>query len=184
MIDYYQPVEINIVSAQDLDSINLLFRPTVYVSVSVTRGSRDKQVTPAAVCEKKLLRWNHRMKFYIEDDKIQRNESVFVFQIKVKKFYGSTEVVGKLFVPLKQLIHLNEEKTITEHTKIDYQVITESGKPKGCICLGFSFGSVFKGQISGCDSDSNVGVCEDCRLGAWGIIKDVPSAPCEGDIYA
>ncbi|KAF8049302.1 hypothetical protein N665_2246s0010 [Sinapis alba] len=122
-MDSYQPVEINVVSAQDLDSVNLLFRPTVYVSVSVTRGSRDKQVTPAAICCKKLLRWNYRMKFYIEDDKIQRNESVFVFQIKVKRFYGSKEVVGKLFVP-------------------------------------------------------------GCRLGVWGVIRDVPSAPCEDDIYA
>ncbi|KAG7576128.1 Peptidase C1A papain C-terminal [Arabidopsis thaliana x Arabidopsis arenosa] len=49
-MEYYQPMEINVLSAQDLDSVNLLFRPTVYVSVSVTRGSRDKQVTPAAAC--------------------------------------------------------------------------------------------------------------------------------------
>ncbi|CAL9219703.1 unnamed protein product [Arabidopsis halleri] len=98
-MEYYQPVEINVLSAQAVDSVNLLFRPTVYVSVSVTRGSRDKQVTPAAACGKKLLRWNHRMKFYIEDDKVRRNESVFVFQIKCKRFFGSDQVVGKLFVP-------------------------------------------------------------------------------------
>ncbi|EOA32833.1 hypothetical protein CARUB_v10016146mg [Capsella rubella] len=98
-MDYYQPVEISVLSAQDLDSVNFLFRPTVYVSVSVTRGSRDQQVTPAAACGKKLLRWNYRMKFYIEDDKVQRNESVFVFQIKCKRFFGSDQVVGKLFVP-------------------------------------------------------------------------------------
>lgn len=182
-MEYYQPVEINVLSAQDLDSVNLLFRPTVYVSVSVTRGSRDKQVTPAAACGKKLLRWNYRMKFYIEDDKVRRNESVFVFQIKCKRFFGSDQVVGKLFVPVKQLRHLNEEKAITEHTNINYQVITETGKPKGSICLGFRFGCIFRGQIRSYDSDT-ARVYDGCRLGVWGNIRHEPSAPCEDDIYA
>lgn len=123
------------------------------------------------------------MKFYIEDDKIQRNESVFVFQIKCKRFFGSDQVVGKVFVPVKQLRHLNEEKTITEHTNINYQVITETGKPKGNICLGFRFGCIFRGQIRAYDSDS-ARVHEGCRLGVWGNIRHEPSAPCEDDIYA
>ncbi|VVA96567.1 unnamed protein product [Arabis nemorensis] len=183
-MDYYQPVEINILSAQDLDSVNLLFRPTVYVSASVTRGSRDHQVTPAAVCGKKNLRWNYRMNFYIEDDKVQGNESVFVFQIKCKRYFGSDQVVGKLFLPVKQLLHLNEEKQISEHTNVNYQVITETGKPKGYICLGFRFGCVFKGQIRGHDSDSNVRANDGCRLGVWGIMRHEPSAPSEDDLCA
>lgn len=122
------------------------------------------------------------MRFYIEDDKVQRNESVFVFQIKVKRFLGSEQVVGKLFLPVKQLLHLNVEKNITENTIINYQVITEAGKQKGCICLGFRFGCVIRGQIRGYDS-LHTRVREGCRLGDWGIIRHEPSAPYEDDIY-
>ncbi|CAN8260363.1 unnamed protein product [Cochlearia groenlandica] len=128
-MDYYQPVEINVLSAQDLDAVNLLFKPTVYVSVSVTRGSRDQQVTPAAVCVKKHLRWNYRMRFSLEDDKVQNNESVFVFQIKTKRLFGSDQVVGKVFVPVKQLLNLNEEKKITDRLGVWGMIKHEPSAP-------------------------------------------------------
>ncbi|CAH8259443.1 unnamed protein product [Arabidopsis lyrata] len=143
-MEYYQPVEINVLSAQDLDSVNLLFRPTVYVSVSVTRGSRDKQVTPAAACGHTFLLID-LTPFAIEEEELWngiRYPVALIVQVDVK------------FLKLGQegVYHLPKKHPITKDTRLHCMLligygVTKEGKTffigqnsygKGWGCKGYA----------------------------------------------
>ncbi|CAI9291474.1 unnamed protein product [Lactuca saligna] len=121
-----RPLDITVISASGLDNFLLVFKMKVYVVVSLINGK--------SVIEKKTHmsngrnpRWNHRIKFPVEESAIQTSTLLFV--LRQHRMLGDKDI-GEVSIPVRELLETNSGYGSTEH-EVDYQVQSTRGKCKG-----------------------------------------------------
>lgn len=115
-MDSFRPLDITVISATGLDNFLYFFRMRVYVVVSLLNGN--------SVVEKKTHsshgknpKWNHRIKFPVEESAIHTTTLLFV--IRQHRICGDRDI-GEVSIPVSELLEMNSGGS--EHVA-DYQVI-------------------------------------------------------------
>ncbi|KAF4355189.1 protein SRC2 [Cannabis sativa] len=122
-------LEINVISARDLNDVNIMTKMDVYVVVSL---SGDSQQTKTNVHRGSGTNptWNFPVKFTINDssaDSAAQHRNL-VFTLFCDRALGDKEI-GQVNVPVKEL--LDSAATSSSTQFVSYQVRKPSGKPKG-----------------------------------------------------
>lgn len=99
----YRPLEITVVSADDLKDVNLMSKMDVYVAVTVSGDPRTQQRTPVHKDGGKSPRWNHRLSFPLSETAIRGSNLCLVFKIVSDRVLGDKEV-GQVSVPIRELL--------------------------------------------------------------------------------
>ena len=127
-------MDITVISASGLDNFLLVFKMKVYVVVSLINGK--------SVIEKKTHmsngrnpRWNHRIKFPVEESAIQTSTILFV--LRQHRLLGDKDI-GEVSIPVRDLLETNSGFGTTEH-EVDYQVQSTRGKCKGTFTFSHEF---------------------------------------------
>ncbi|KAL8226410.1 hypothetical protein R6Q57_016242 [Mikania cordata] len=135
-MDRYRPLDITVISATGLDNFMFFIRMRVYVVVSLLNGD--------SVVEKKTHsshgrnpRWNHRMKFPVEESAIHTTTLLFV--LRQHRMYGDKDI-GEVSIPVSELLEMNPGGS--EHL-VDYQVQSVRGKTVGT----FTFSHQFRDKV-------------------------------------
>uniref|UniRef100_A0A5B6YNA9 C2 domain-containing protein n=1 Tax=Davidia involucrata TaxID=16924 RepID=A0A5B6YNA9_DAVIN len=133
----YRPLDITVISAQDLQNVNRLTKMDVYVVVSINTDSKTKLKTHVDRDGGTSPKWNHRMKFSIEE---KANLSLLHFQLKSDRSFRLDKDIGHVSVPVRDLF---DAKDFSERV-VDYQLKTPSGKTKGTLKFSYKFGDKMK----------------------------------------
>ncbi|KAA8545145.1 hypothetical protein F0562_019966 [Nyssa sinensis] len=146
----YRPLDITVISADDLKNVNIFTTMDVYVVVSLsiynTTVSKTKRKTSVDKDGGSSPRWNHRMKFSVEEAALaQQAEVSLLFQIKSDRFFGD-RYIGQVSVPIREL--LDNTTDMNSEYVVDYQVLTPSGKVKGTLKFSYKFGEKFTAQLA------------------------------------
>ncbi|XP_052193725.1 protein SRC2 homolog [Diospyros lotus] len=128
----YRPLDITVMSADDLKAVNLISKMKAYVEVSLGGDPRTKRRTRVDDAGGNNPRWNDRISFPIEAAAL--NNLYLVFDIKSKRALGDRDV-GRVTVPLKELFDAADAQRTVE-----YQVRRPSGKPRGTLRVSYKFG--------------------------------------------
>ncbi|XP_076893241.1 protein SRC2 homolog [Bidens hawaiensis] len=135
-MDNYRPLDITVISASGLDNFLFSFRMRVYVVVSLLNGN--------SVVEKRTHssqgqnpKWNHRIKFPIEESAIHTTTLLFV--LRQQRMCGDKDI-GEVSIPVSELLETNSSGS--EHV-VDYQVQSLRGKSVGT----FTFSHQFRDKV-------------------------------------
>lgn len=137
----YRPIEITLISAKDLKDVNLLSKMDVYAVVTINGDPQTKQKTPVDKDCGSNPKWNHVMKFTVDDAVANQNRLNFVIRLVSNRKLGDKEI-GEVVVPVKELLE-GKDKVM-----YDYSVRTPSGKPKGILNLSCKIGEKFNVPVA------------------------------------
>ncbi|XP_010549744.1 PREDICTED: protein SRC2 homolog [Tarenaya hassleriana] len=137
-----RPLDLTIISAEDLKDIQMIGKQDVYAVVSINGDARTKQKTPVDKDCGTKPKWKHHVKLTVDDTAARENRLTLVFQIIADRPIAGDKVIGEVSVPVKELLDQNsksgdEEKTVT------YAVRLPNGKAKGSLKFSFKFGEKF-----------------------------------------
>lgn len=145
----YRPIEVKLICARDLKDVNVFKTMDVYVVGSVSGDPRSMQRTAVDKGGGTNPRWNHQMKFAVDESAARLNRLGLVFQIMSDRTLGDKEI-GRVYVPLKELFDSavagkdeNSDDVAGEERQLTYQVQTPSGKFKGQLEFSYKFGKRF-----------------------------------------
>nr|GME12740.1 protein SRC2-like [Ipomoea batatas] len=134
-------LEINVMSAKDLNKVNLISKMDVYVVVSISGGdekSNQKAKTPVDRLGDTNPSWNSPMKFTIDEAAARQNRLNLLFKVRCDRALGDKDI-GEVWVPIKEL--LDSPATGGSGKQfVSYQVRKPSGKPKGQLTFSYQFG--------------------------------------------
>ncbi|XP_065863635.1 protein SRC2 [Euphorbia lathyris] len=133
-------LEINLISAKDLNDVNLFSKMDVYVVVSISGGDpqqpNQKTKTPIAHGGGTNPTWNFPAKFTISEPLAQQNRLNLVFQLRCDRALGDKDI-GEVNVPIMELLDsIGDGKSMQF---VSFQVRKPSGKPKGELNFSFKF---------------------------------------------
>ncbi|GAB4843591.1 hypothetical protein Ancab_013555 [Ancistrocladus abbreviatus] len=136
-------LELNVISANDLNKVSVFSAMELYVVVSLhdtsaTAAAASKQKTPIDKEGGRNPYWNHSMKFTIDNLAAKRDILMFIFQILCRRNVGPDKLIGEVHVPVKDLLSAAAKTKATQF--VSYQVSKPSGKPKGVLNLSFELG--------------------------------------------
>uniref|UniRef100_A0A5B6YU67 C2 domain-containing protein n=1 Tax=Davidia involucrata TaxID=16924 RepID=A0A5B6YU67_DAVIN len=163
----YRPLDITVISADDLKNVNIFTMMDVYVVVSLSMtatttatDSKTKRKTHIDKDGGSSPRWNHRMKFSIEESTIAQQPNLsLLFQLMSDRFFGDRDI-GQVSVPIRELLDSNSSAAAAVDNNservVDYQVRTPSGKPKGTLKFSYKFGEKFTAQLAAKKADEPV----------------------------
>lgn len=136
----YRPIEITLISAKDLKDVNLLSKMDVYAVVTINGDPQTKQKTPVDKDCGSNPKWNHTMKFTVDDAIANQNRLNFVIRLVSDRKLGDRDI-GEVVVPVKELLE-GKDKVY------DYSVRTGSGRPKGILNLSCKIGEKFSVPVA------------------------------------
>lgn len=148
----YRCLDLTLVSAEGLKDVNLFTTMDVYVVVQLLGyGSREnKKRTHIDRNGGINPRWNHRIKFTIDEHllKLKNNPTLSVlFQLKSERTFGSDRIIGEVTILMEELYEdWAGSDNINYERVVDYQVRTSSGKPKGTLKISYKFGENYVNQ--------------------------------------
>ncbi|XP_077225271.1 protein SRC2-like [Tasmannia lanceolata] len=134
----YRPLDLTVISAKDLNDVNLFNKMDVYVTVSINGDRKSKQKTPVDKQGGKNPTWNFPMKFHVDEISVQQNTLFLHFLIRCDRTLGDKDV-GEVHVSVKELLDsaAGDDKSAKS---VSYQVGKPSGKPRGVLNFSFKFG--------------------------------------------
>ncbi|KAH7848058.1 hypothetical protein Vadar_033270 [Vaccinium darrowii] len=148
----YRPLEITVISADDLKNVNLISTMDVYVVVSIptttttaAKIKANRKRTPVDKSGGRSPNWNHHLKFSVDESALSPHyPNNITFKIKSQRLLGDREI-GEVVVPIKQLLHNTTPSAVAggdgpSERIVDYQVRSTSGKPKGSFKFSYKFG--------------------------------------------
>ncbi|KAJ4915050.1 soybean protein regulated by cold-2 [Raphanus sativus] len=145
-----RPLDLTIISAEDLKDVQLIGKQDLYAVVSINRDARTKQKTKVDKDCGTKPKWRHQMKLTVDDAAARDGRLALVVEIVADRPIAGDKPVGEVSVPVKELLDQNdggggEEKTVT------YAVKLPNGKAKGYLKFSFKFGEkyTFGGPSSG-----------------------------------
>ncbi|XAR52618.1 hypothetical protein NMG60_11020773 [Bertholletia excelsa] len=134
----YRPLEITVISADDLKDVNMLTKMDVYVVVSIANDPRTKRRTRVDKDGGKNPRWNDRLSFSVDQSALARQPNLcLVLTIRSERPLGDKDI-GEVTIPINELLASNPTDDAPERI-VDYQVRTASGKPKGTLRFSYKF---------------------------------------------
>ncbi|XP_059309539.1 protein SRC2-like [Lycium ferocissimum] len=139
-----RPLDIKIISAENIKNINTFSKMDVYAEVSI-----PSYYTIAAHKQKTFIdknsgtnpKWNHSMKFTLDESSLTKPRLYLIIRLKSERTLGDREI-GEVSVPVNDLFNQSTSDGTTERF-VEYPVITESGKPKGTLKFSYKFGEKF-----------------------------------------
>lgn len=128
-------VEINVISARDLKNVNLFSKIQVYVVVSLSGDTKEKQEAKTSVDREggTCPSWNFPMKFAIDESAAESNRLTLVFKLCC----GGAKHLGEVHVPVKELLNCVGDGKSMQF--VSYQVTKPSGKPQGVLNFSYKF---------------------------------------------
>ncbi|XP_019181114.1 PREDICTED: protein SRC2-like isoform X2 [Ipomoea nil] len=142
----HRTLEINVMSAKDLNKVNLISKMDVYVVVSISGGdkkSNQKAKTPVDRLGDTNPSWNSPMKFTIDEAAARQNRLTLVFTVRCDRALGDKDI-GEVWVPIKELLD-SPAAAGSGKQFASYQVRKPSGKPKGQLTFSYQFGEKISG---------------------------------------
>ncbi|XP_057495352.1 protein SRC2-like [Actinidia eriantha] len=132
----YRPLDITVISAENLKDVNLISKMDVYVEVSIGGDPVGKQKTHVDKDGGKSPKWNHRLKFDVGVGILAANPALPIhFKIRSDRPLGDKDI-GDVSVPIEELLL----EADGDERVVEYQVRTPSGKPKGTFKFSYKFG--------------------------------------------
>lgn len=132
----YRPLDITVISAENLKDVNLISKMDVYVEVSMGGNPVGKRKTHVDKDGGKNPEWNQRLKFDVGVDVLAANPALpLLFKIRSDRPLGDKDI-GDVSVPIKELLLAADGG----ERVVEYQVRTPSGKPKGTLKFSYKFG--------------------------------------------
>lgn len=136
-----RPLDLTLISAEDLKDIQLIGKQDLYAVVSINGDARTKQKTKVDKDCGTKPKWKHQMKLTVDDAAARENRLTLVIEIVADRPIAGDKPVGEVSVPVKELLDQNkagdEEKTVT------YAVRLPNGKAKGSLKFSFKFGDKY-----------------------------------------
>lgn len=135
-----RPLDIKVISADGIKNVNTFSKMDVYTQVSISSyaSNAHKQKTFVDKNSGTNPKWNHSMKFTLDESSLTKPGVYLVFRLKSERTLGDKEI-GEVSVPIHDLFNSNG----TAERFVEYPVITESGKPKGTLKFSYKFGEKF-----------------------------------------
>lgn len=146
------PLDLTIISAEDLKDIQLIGKQDLYAVISLNRDASTKQKTKVDKDCGTKPKWKHQMKLTVGESAAREGHLALVIEIIADRLIAGDKPVGEVSVPLKELLDQKkkdgddkeEEKTVT------YAVKLPNGKTKGSLKFSFKFGEKYTfGSSSG-----------------------------------
>ncbi|KAJ8510875.1 hypothetical protein OPV22_001309 [Ensete ventricosum] len=132
----YRTMEVTLISATNLNDVNIFSKMDVYAVVSIAGEPRSSQRTPTDKDCGKNPSWNVTLRFSLPADPDAAGRLVLHVLLRSKRALGDRDV-GEVDVPLKEL---QPPSSSSAPQFVSYQVRKpSSGKPKGVLNLSFRF---------------------------------------------
>ncbi|KAF2589079.1 hypothetical protein F2Q70_00039835 [Brassica cretica] len=139
-----RPLDLTIISAEDLKDIQLIGKQDLYAVVSLNNDARTKQKTKVDKDCGTKPKWKHQMKLTVDDTAARENHLTLVIQIVADRPIAGDKPVGEVSVPLKELLDQNnKEGDVEEEKTVTYAVKLPNGKTKGSLKFSFKFGEKY-----------------------------------------
>ncbi|KAG6515217.1 protein SRC2-like [Zingiber officinale] len=134
----YRTLEVTLISAKDLNEVNLFSKMDVYAIVSLAGEPRSAQRTPTDKDGGKNPSWkNATVRFSIPVDVAAASRLVVHVALRSERSLGDREI-GELHIPLNEFFGDGGDKSSSQF--VSYQVRKpNSGKPKGVLNLSYKF---------------------------------------------
>uniref|UniRef100_A0A0C9S8V4 TSA: Wollemia nobilis Ref_Wollemi_Transcript_10369_1553 transcribed RNA sequence n=1 Tax=Wollemia nobilis TaxID=56998 RepID=A0A0C9S8V4_9CONI len=134
-------VEISLLSARDLNDVNLFTKTKAYAVAKISGDARSKQRTPTDKENGTNPNWNYAMTFTVDDALLQQGRLVLEVEIRAEGAFGDKEI-GRVIVPLKEFVKpASVGKSKGGGVEfVSYQVRKPSGKAKGTLNLSVKMG--------------------------------------------
>ncbi|KAL0357317.1 UNVERIFIED_CONTAM: protein SRC2 [Sesamum calycinum] len=139
----YRPLNITVVSAEDLKDVKVFSKMDVYTEVSIAGYPLSKKKTFVDKNSGTNPKWNHRMEFIVDEPYLTKPGLSLLFEIKAESTFSGHKDIGSVTVPIYELY----QPDATEDKVVEYQVHTRSGKPKGTLKFSYRFGEKFTQQM-------------------------------------
>ncbi|TMW97411.1 hypothetical protein EJD97_005580 [Solanum chilense] len=135
-----RPLDIKVISADGIKYVNTFSKMDVYTEVYISSyaSKASKQKTFVDKNSGSNPKWNHSMKFTLDESFLTKSGTYLVFRLKSDRTLGDKDI-GEVSVPVHDLFNSNG----TVERIVEYPVITESGKPKGTLKFSYKFGEKF-----------------------------------------
>lgn len=130
----YRPLELTLISAKDLDKVNLFSKMEVYAIAMIAGDPGSKKKTHTDRDGGRNPNWNATFSFNVMEFDLDR--CVLHVVLKAEKAFGD-RVIGEVHVPVKEL--LNGWKKDAGAQFLSYQVRKPSGKAKGALNFSYKF---------------------------------------------
>ncbi|KAI8555725.1 hypothetical protein RHMOL_Rhmol05G0197200 [Rhododendron molle] len=141
----YRPLDITVISAENLKDVNLISKMDVYVVVSIADDPSTKRKTRVDKDGGKSPKWKDRLNFAVDAAALARNPGLpLVFRLRSERPLGDKDI-GEVAVPMKEL--LDRADGGAEHV-VEYQVRTPSGKLKGTLKFSYKFGDKLAAPVA------------------------------------
>lgn len=132
----YRTLEVTLVSAKDLNDVNVFSKMDVYAVVSLAGDPRSAQRTPTDKDGGKSPSWNATFRFFVPVDPASAAGLVVHVVLRSERALGDRDI-GEVHIPINEL--LGEGNTALPQF-VSYQVRrSNSGKPKGVLNLSYRF---------------------------------------------
>ncbi|URD77596.1 C2 domain [Musa troglodytarum] len=129
-------MEVTLISANDLNDVNIFSKMGVYAVVSIAGEPRSSQRTPTDKDCGKNPSWNVTLRFSVPADPDAAARLVLHVLLRSERVLGDRDV-GEVQVPLKEL---QPPSSSSAPQFVSYQVRKpSSGKPKGVLNVSFRF---------------------------------------------
>ncbi|KAK3422255.1 hypothetical protein EUGRSUZ_G02880 [Eucalyptus grandis] len=131
-------LEVTVMSAKDLPNVNVIHKMDPYVIVSLS--GNHKQRTHVHKNGGTSPRWVKLLTFPV--DEARADLLILMFEIMTEKTYGGDKEVGKVEVPIAELL---EKQGDGKPKQISYSVSLPSGKTQGVLEFNYKFGEELPG---------------------------------------
>ncbi|KAF2558954.1 hypothetical protein F2Q68_00013087 [Brassica cretica] len=138
-----RPLDLTIISAEDLKDIQLIGKQDLYAVVSINRDARTKQKTKVDKDCGTKPKWRHQMKLTVDDAAANENRLTLVIEIVADRPIAGDKPVGEVSVPVKELLDQNKAGDEEEEKTVTYAVRLPNGKAKGYLKFSFKFGEKY-----------------------------------------
>lgn len=138
-------LEVSIISARDLQDVNLVSKMDVYAVATLLGDSRTKQTIKTSIDREggRNPTWNFPIRFTIDSRAAKQNRLVLEIKLRCSRALGDKDI-GEVNIPVKELLdsaHGNGQSL----QYISYQVRKPSGRPKGELNISYKFGDTVVG---------------------------------------
>ncbi|KAM3290627.1 protein SRC2-like [Capsicum chacoense] len=138
-----RPLDIKVISAENIKNVNTFSKMDVYAEVFISSYS-NKSYRQKTLVDKNSgpnPKWNHSMKFTLDESSINKPGLYLVIRLKSERTLGDKEI-GEVSVPVNEMFNQETSSAAAERF-VEYPVVTESGKLKGTLKFSYKFGEKF-----------------------------------------
>ncbi|EPS59428.1 hypothetical protein M569_15381 [Genlisea aurea] len=139
MATEYRPLKINLISAEGLKDVKLIGKMDLYAEVSLAGYPQSNKKSYVDKNSGPNPKWNFKTEFVVDEPYLTKPGLTLLVQIMDEGTFND-KVVGSVSVPVHELFRGGDSH---EDRVVEYQVHTQSGKPKGTLKFSYRFGEKF-----------------------------------------